>query len=445
MAFMLPLLLGGRTQVPESLIDTLQLDVETLPYNQKLLAWLRLQKAAGSQLILITAGSSSIAGRIAQHLNLFDQVLVANADGSSAGLRKRILLVQHFGEKGFDYVGAHKSSTAVFSAANNGHLVSDSQRKIQHTATLCNLITVFSKGNPPRLTSLLKAVRLHQWMKNFLVFVPYLAAHQVQSSLSGTIQTVLAFVVFGLTASSAYILNDLLDIEHDRHHSRKCRRPFAAGHLDLGLGWAMWPTLLVAAFVIALCLLPPIFTIVLACYFSLTIAYSLRLKQIVMLDVLGLAMLYTLRIIAGAVAVPVPLSFWLLAFSMFLFLSLAFIKRYGELYGALGAGIRDQIRGRGYYPEDMSIVSSLGTAAGYIAVLVLALYIQDKHTAELYATPEIIWSACPFLLYWISRAWLIAHRGEMHHDPIVFALKDRVSWIIGSLVIGVFLLARVMK
>jgi 4-hydroxybenzoate polyprenyltransferase len=175
----------------------------------------------------------------------------------------------------------------------------------------------------------------------------------------------------------------------------------------------------------------------------LTVAYSLRLKQIPMVDVLTLAALYTLRIIAGAAAIAVPLTFWLLSFSMFLFLSLAFIKRYSELAAARSNGQSSTLRERGYTPQDLELVANLGGSAGYTGVLVLALYIQDEHTASLYAAPQTIWLACPLLLFWISRAWLIAHRGQMHDDPIVFALKDRVSWAVAALFAAVFVLAKV--
>jgi 4-hydroxybenzoate polyprenyltransferase len=204
----------------------------------------------------------------------------------------------------------------------------------------------------------------------------------------------------------------------------------------------MWPGLLLGAFVVAGTTLPPPFVGALATYFVLTLAYSLGLKQRAIVDVLTLAGLYTLRIIAGATAISVSLSFWLLSFSMFIFLSLAFIKRFSELKTArLGNG-DGKIHGREYAYEDLGVVSSLGTAAGYLAVLVLALYIQDSHTASLYRTPQVIWLACPVLLFWISRAWIIAHRGQMHDDPIVFALKDKVSWLVGICFIAIFGLAR---
>jgi len=296
--------------------------------------------------------------------------------------------------------------------------------------------------------SILKAMRPYQWVKNVLLFVPqitaYSASNAAVTSVSSISHMVIAFVVFCLTASSVYVLNDLLDVLDDRHHHRKRYRPFASGELSLLLGWILWPSLLVAAGTLAAFVLPSTFFAALVGYFVLSFAYSYTLKQKVVLDVLTLAALYTLRLIAGAAAVSVPLSFWLLAFSMFFFLSLAFIKRFNELQVALKAGHAGALRGRGYVPEqDLEIVSSMGVAAGYLAVLVFAMYIQDTHTAALYRTPQLMWLACPLLLGWISRVWLIAHRGKMHDDPIIFAIKDRTSWLIGVCLIGVFYLAKV--
>jgi 4-hydroxybenzoate polyprenyltransferase len=289
-----------------------------------------------------------------------------------------------------------------------------------------------------------KAMRLHQWMKNLLVFVPLMAAHQYADTQRDAL-ALMAFVIFSLTASSVYLLNDLVDVQDDRHHARKRNRPFASGALSLITGWAAWPVLLLVAVVLSAGLMPVLFSVSLGVYFVLTVAYSLQLKQLVVVDVLTLAALYTLRIIAGAAAIDVAVSFWLLLFSMFIFLSLALIKRYSELKVARDAGKIGALRGRGYEPDDLELVSSLGGSAGFIAVLVLALYIQDGQAAHLYATPQVIWLACPVMLYWISRAWLIAHRGRMHDDPIVFALKDKVSWGVGAFMLGVLTLARVLS
>ena len=292
--------------------------------------------------------------------------------------------------------------------------------------------------------AMLKAMRLHQWMKNLLVFVPLMAAHQY-ADVQRDVLALMAFVVFSLTASSVYLLNDLVDVQDDRHHTRKRNRPFASGALSLITGWVAWPVLLLVAATLSVFFMPVLFSVSLGIYFVLTVAYSLHLKQLAVVDVLTLAALYTLRIIAGAAAIDVAMSFWLLLFSMFIFLSLALIKRYSELKVARDAGKTGALRGRGYEAEDLELVSSLGGSAGFIAVLVLALYIQDGQAAHLYATPQVIWLACPVMLFWISRAWLIAHRGRMHDDPIVFALKDKVSWGVGVFMVAVLALARVLS
>jgi 4-hydroxybenzoate polyprenyltransferase len=263
---------------------------------------------------------------------------------------------------------------------------------------------------------------VHQWLKNLLVFVPLLAAHRV---LDSTLLAVLAFAAFSLCASGVYLLNDLLDLKSDRRHHSKRNRPLAAGKLPLLGGLLAAPVLTLAAFAVALAV-SPLFALVLGGYWLTTLAYSLQLKRKVMLDVLLLAALYTARIIGGAVAIMVEPSFWLLAFSMFMFLSLALLKRYTELAALLADG-RDKASGRGYRVDDLPLLQSFGAASGYGAVLVLALYINSPESLELYTRPYALWLLCPMLLYWISRAWFVAHRGEMHDDPVVYAATDRFS------------------
>jgi 4-hydroxybenzoate polyprenyltransferase len=340
-----------------------------------------------------------------------------------------------------DLVGNDSADLEVWRFAGRAHVVGASPGLLSRAKAQGNLGQVFANAGPSWAVALFKALRPHQWVKNLLVLVPLFAAHRYGDQASLAL-ALLAFVAFGLAASSVYLLNDLVDLGDDRHHPRKRRRPLASGDLSLVSGWLTWPLLLLCAFALSALLLPPLFTGILAVYFLATLAYSLRLKRMAIVDVVTLAGLYTLRIIAGVAAISVPLSFWLLTFSMFLFLSLAFVKRYSELKTAGDAGGHGQIRGRGYSVGDMPMVSTMGTAAGSIAVLVLALYIQDSHTAELYHTPRLIWLACPLLLYWISRVWLIAQRGQMHDDPIVFALKDRTSWLVAACFLGVFVLAR---
>ena len=439
--------LQGRVALKSWLAHVAVPDVQSLPYNQTLLAWLRAQKHAGRRIVLATASHERLAQAVVDHLHqieghaLFDDVLATQGDVNLKSTVKRDALVARYGAHGFDYVGNDHADLPVWAAAAHAHVVSNDASLLAQVRSSAQVGEVFATGQLSVIQAAIRAMRLHQWAKNLLVFVPLLAAHAyAQGLLLG--QAVLAFLAFGLAASGVYLLNDLVDVQDDRYHTRKKHRPFAGGHLSLLLGWVLWPSLLLLAVWVAVCGLPSLFVAVLLAYVVLTTLYSLWFKQWAVVDVLTLALLYTMRIIGGAVAIAVPLSFWLLLFSMFIFLSLALIKRYSELKVARDGGHVGQLRGRGYEPDDLELVASLGGSAGFISVLVLALYIQDAHTAQLYQSPELIWLLCPVMLFWISRAWLIAHRGQMHDDPIVFALKDRISWGVGALVVLVPALAR---
>lgn len=277
-----------------------------------------------------------------------------------------------------------------------------------------------------------RALRLHQWLKNILLFIPLVAAHRyIEAALIR--DALIAFVCFGLCASSVYILNDLIDLQSDRQHATKRFRPFAAGRLPIRAGIVAFPILLALSFAIAAWRLPIAFVIGLGSYYTVTLAYSLWLKRRLTIDVITLATLYTLRIIVGALALDIPLSFWLLAFSMFMFLSLALVKRYAELWQLKAQNNGEKAGGRSYLADDLQMIASLGAASGYIAVMVLALYINDPRTTQLYSHQEFIWFACPLLLTWITRVWMLAHRGLMTEDPVIFAMRDRLSLFLGAL------------
>lgn len=290
------------------------------------------------------------------------------------------------------------------------------------------------------MKSWIRALRPHQWLKNLLVFIPLLAAHQFFNGamIAGAL---LAYCLFCLAASGGYLINDLLDLEHDRRHPTKRHRPLAAGRLPLRSAVVSAILLSGIAVSLSVALLPPLFSVALVCYFLLSIAYSRFLKRMMGVDTIVLAGLYTVRIIAGAFACGLVPTFWILAFSMFLFLSLALVKRYAELLDARSNGMRERAGGRGYFPSDLEIIANLGASSGYLSVLVLALYIQDARTVQIYRTHELIWLACPILLFWISRVWLIAHRGLMHEDPVLFAVTDKVSLLAGGMFAAVFILA----
>jgi 4-hydroxybenzoate polyprenyltransferase len=388
--------------------------IDSLPYREELLAWLRAERAQGRPIVLLADAHQLTAQRMAAYLGIFD-ASVAARDAASE-LRAR------YGAPGFDYVTANPALAPPCATARGtvlvGHRAPDADAAADGT-----VLRVFAPPRPSwRLW--LRALRLHQWVKNALVFLPPLLAHVIFST-AVLRAAALAYLAFGLCASSVYVCNDLLDLDTDRRNLRKRRRPFAAGALSVRSGLAAAALLLAAAAAVAL-LTTPRFALVLACYYALTWAYTLRLKRIALLDVMVLACLYTLRIIAGAAATGVALSFWLLAFSVFLFLSLGFVKRYAELEAAARAH-RLGGRSRGYGSDDLPLILSLGTASGYCAIVVIAVYINSADSLVLYRHHQALWLICPLLLFWISRVWMLTARGHMHEDPVVFALRDPVS------------------
>jgi 4-hydroxybenzoate polyprenyltransferase len=421
---------GGKPALKAGLAETTNVDVSVLPYDPAVLSWLEEERKTGRTLVLATASHERYAHAIANHLGLFDQTFATDSNTNLSAERKRDKLVAEFGEKNFDYAGNSHDDVAVWQSAARAYVVNPSAG-VERAARKVGNVERVIESRPPSLKTWSKSLRLHQWLKNLLIFVPLLAAHEL-SNTGLVLASLLAFFAFGLCASSVYLLNDLLDLEDDRHHPTKRKRPLASGALPLTWGIGLFPVLLVSAFVLTVLFLPWRFAAVLVGYYVLTLAYSMYLKRQVMVDVVVLAILYTIRIIAGTAAIGAQPTFWLLAFSMFIFLSLALVKRYAELHSMQARGLV-KTRGRGYVASDLSLISSLGTASGYLSVLVLALYIQDANTAKLYRNAQFIWLACPLLLYWISRTWIIAHRGLMHDDPIVFAARDRVSLAVVAL------------
>ncbi len=411
-------------------------DIPSLPLNGALLARLRTERASGRTLVLATASDRHLAGIFADHLGLFDDVLASNGQKNLKGSVKAAELVARYGKGGFDYAGDSRADLPVWAAARQAIVVGN--RPLAKAAA--SVTEVDQRITPPpKLTALLKAIRPHQWVKNLLLFLPLIAAHQLSDS-AALLASNLAFLVFSLTASSVYLLNDLLDLPSDRAHPRKRQRPFAAGTLSLASGLLLSPLLLLAAVGLSLLFLPTVFSLILLGYYLLTTAYSFGLKRKPVVDVLLLAALYTVRVIAGAAAVAIVPSFWLLAFSMFIFLSLALAKRYNELDSLRRRGELTAV-GRGWHVDDLPLVQSLGTGAGLISVLVMALYINSPQAQQLYMLSEILWLVFPLLLYWITRLWFKTHRGEMHDDPVVFAIRDRVSLLTGALTAAIVLIA----
>jgi 4-hydroxybenzoate polyprenyltransferase len=375
--------------------------------------------------------------RVADYVGGFAAVIASDGSTNLSGSNKATALVQHYGDRGFDYVGNAVVDLKVWKHSHAAIVVEHHSTLSKAAARVAPVVRVFRQSHSIS-RQWLKALRVHQWVKNVLVFLPLLASHRLFEPRVA-ISSALAFVCFGLCASSVYVTNDLLDLAVDRKHWRKKHRPFAAGTLPLHQGPIAAFFLLVAGFSLAYAV-APLFALVLLGYYLLTTGYSFRLKRVVMLDVVVLALLYTSRILAGAAAMQTKLSFWLLAFSMFIFLSLAMIKRYTELLAAQkSAALR--AAGRGYQVEDLPLIQSLGSASGYLSVLVLALYVDSTASQSLYRHPHYLWLLCPLLLYWVSRTWVIAHRGLMHDDPVVFAMMDNVSRVIMLLAATIALLS----
>jgi 4-hydroxybenzoate polyprenyltransferase len=426
----------GKASLKRRLASHGTFDPKCLPYHGELVEWLKRQKASGRTLVLCTASDRAIASAVADHLEIFDDVIASDGTTNLAGAHKAELLEKRYGRLGFDYAGNSKADLPVWERARRGIVVNASSAVERKARDCCEIEATFSRM-PFELNAWRRVLRLHQWLKNLLLFVPLLAAHQLTSGAEwGAL--LLAFLSFSLCASAVYVANDLVDLESDRLHPRKRQRAFASGQIPVWLGVLVTPLLLTVSFWLGT-RVGGNFLSWLLFYFALTSAYSLGLKRLVLVDCLALAMLYTLRIIAGAAAVGHIISFWLLAFSVFLFLSLAFVKRYAELEIQLMHG-QEKAPGRGYRTTDLSLVQTMGVAAGYAAVLVLALYLNSDAVARLYRAPEFVWGTVPVMLFWISWMWMQAHRGQMHDDPLEFAVKDRVSWLAGVVFALVILL-----
>ncbi len=432
-------LTAGKAQLKHYVAARTELLVETLPYNTRLLQWLREERGRGRQLILCTASNGKFAREVADYLDLFDDVMASDASSNLKGAQKAQALVERFGRGNFDYAGNSRADLPIWECAAEAVVVNADDRLAAEAALRCPVARTFA-AQKIKLMDWQRALRIQQWLKNLLLFAPVLAAHRLMES-EVLLLLVLAFVAFGMVASSTYLMNDLLDLESDRLHPRKRKRPLAAGIIAAPVAIAVGMGLLVTGLLLA-CVINLQFLVCLLCYLFITCCYSWFLKRKVLLDCITLAMLYTLRIVAGAAAINMGLSFWLLSFSAFLFLSLAFVKRYAEIEVQLLEG-RDKVHGRGYYTSDAPLLQTLGISAGYVAALVLSLYLNSEEILLLYQTPEIVWGAVLVLLYWISWMWMQANRGNMHDDPLVFAIKDKVSLLAGVMFLMVLSLGSV--
>ncbi|MDX7952831.1 UbiA family prenyltransferase [Lichenihabitans sp. Uapishka_5] len=420
----------GRAALKAKLADQAVFEVASLPFNEEVLAYVVGEKAKGRNIYLASASDKRLVQSLADHLGIFDGVFGSEDGVNLAGQRKADLLCAIFGEGGFDYIGDAPVDEAVWRRARGVFLADarpshlDAVRRWAPHAEAIGTRRSFVSGRV--WLDYVRAMRLHQWLKNVLVLVPALAAHRLGGSF---LASVLGFISFSLCASSVYILNDLLDLRSDRAHARKRLRPFAAGRIPLVKGALLFPALLASSLLVGL-FLPWRFLLVLVGYYVLTCAYSFWLKRKTLVDVVTLACLYGTRLVAGSAAASIALSPWLVAFSIFIFFCLALVKRCAELVDSKARGCSGLLAGRGYATEDFPVLQAMSTASGFVSVLVLALYIDRPAIRALYSHPARLWPIAVLLLYWVSRTILMTHRGLMHDDPVVFAVKDRTSLLV---------------
>ncbi len=431
-----PHFLRGRAAFKRAVAEHAGLDPKLLPYNEGLLAYLRSQKARGRHLVLATAADIGMAQRIADHLGIFDTVIASDGAHNLKGDAKAHALTDRFGVKGFVYAGDSRADLAVWRVAHSAILVNASPSVTARAKALLPLESEFYDPGS-YLVAWLRALRPHQWVKNLLIFVPIFTAHAIDQP-SAWIGGIIMLAAFCATASGIYIVNDLCDLAADRAHPRKRLRAFASGSVSLSLGIATAVLLLVAGFAVAgtIGALP-----IIATYAIATVLYSMKLKQLPLVDVFSLAGFYVIRIFSGGVATGHALSLWLFGASSFLFLSLALLKRVEELM-AQSQNSSPTASRRGYLVGDAAILQTFGCASAFAACLVLAVFVQNEATAERYASPSLLWGIVPLMLFWLCRLWLSTARGYMHEDPIVYAARDWVSWIIGGLLIAILALAK---
>ncbi len=438
--FLVPFwLLRGRAHLKSELARrAAEMSVAVMPLNEEVVAYLRDRAESGSSVILASASHTTLVGKIAERLGFVSCIIGSDDSNNCKGSRKADAIKEQLGDVPWEYVGDSKADLKVWRQAASVVCVSGDRHfsdRVRREFPNARFINKTTWGP----ATIARALRIHQWLKNALVFLPVALAHQ-WSNADAIMGSMIAAVSFSCCASGVYLLNDLLDLEADRQHPRKRKRPCASGELPLTLAIALAPVLFTVGFGIA-AFASHSFVVILALYLLLTTAYSFRLKALALVDIILLAVLYTIRIVGGGVAAGVPVSQWLLGLSMFLFLSLACVKRFSELL-VLQQRNENRTWGRGYSVGDIEQVASFGSASGYISVLVLALYVSSQEVVKLYQNPQVIWLACPLLLYWISRIWLLARRGLVHDDPLVFALRDRVTYVVGFLGMLIFLGAK---
>jgi 4-hydroxybenzoate polyprenyltransferase len=434
--------IGGRAHLKRRLAERITPDVARLPYRSEVIDFLSEQRTRSDRrIVLATASDALWADRVSRQVDLFDDVIASNGEVNLKG-RAKLEAIQAYCRQhdiqSFDYIGDSRADVPIWQAAATALAIDPDGGALR---SLNDDERLRFTGRGFRAKAVLLAMRPQQWVKNLLLLTPLMMAHQL-TNLPRLLSALAAVIAFSLCASAIYVVNDMLDSEADRLHPTKKRRPFASGRLSIAAGPPLALALLGLGSLVALVWLPRNFQLVLASYVVLTTLYSFWLKSKVMIDVVLLAVLYTLRVLAGGMATDLVVSEWMMSFSMFIFTSLAFAKRYSELRRLASSDHSAASMGRGYHAMDLQMLGSVGPASGYLSVLVLALYLNSEQVTELYVQPLRLWPLCPLMLYWIGRLWIVAGRGELPDDPVAYTVTDRRSWIV-AVCAGIVLLAAI--
>lgn len=419
----------GRAYLKAQMAMRVQPDPKLLPYHQGLLERLRQEKASGRRLILASASNQFWVQAVADHLGIFDDVLASDGKINLRARQKRFAIEAHNCGKPYAYAGNSDDDRAVWHGAAEVWVI-NARAALQRDVLLAEPRAVVFPRLRLSMMDLIRALRLYQWAKNILLFLPLLAAHCWD--VTAWWNAFLGFLIFGCCASATYIVNDLWDLGADRMHPRKRFRPFASGRLSIVSGLFLLIFLLPISLWAAAGLSWVFFGLLLL-YVVITIAYSLYLKKIPLVDVLVLAFLYIHRIFSGGVLVGLTLTHWLIMVALFMFVSLALVKRCTELQWMRRAG-KTNAAGRGYRVSDLPYLSGVGVTSGLVAIMVLALYIQTQSHSLLYSAAYYLWFILPVLLYWVMRLWIKTTRMQVHDDPLLFAIQDKPSWVVAILV-----------
>ncbi len=431
-------LVRGKAHFKRKIAEKVMINPSLLPYREDVLSFLHTKREEGRLLVLATASDQIYADAVSSHLGLFFAAHGSDGNTNLSGKRKGAALAAKYPH--FAYMGNSKDDLSVWRDCGEALVVAAPRSVLRKLRPFKEPTRVFP-AHRSGIRELAQFLRVHQWAKNLIVFIPLIAAHRLFDT-GGIVKEIFAFLAFCFLASAIYIFNDLMDIDADRAHPTKRRRPIAAGRITIPTATIAAPALAIASFACALGT-NSLFMIVLGIYLALTSAYTLALKRLVIVDVLCLAILYTLRLVGGHFAADVAFSPWLLTFSMFVFFSLSLVKRYSELSELRAAG-QIEVKGRGYTGNDLEIVAMLGVGSGLISVMVMALYITSDTVQRLYHQPYLLLALCPILLFWIARLWMLAHRGELKDDPVLFALRDRASYLAGFCGALILVLAAVL-